>query len=238
MDKEPVFGRPSFPKNRPPTVKELFQEAKQTEVRKDYTKNFPKEIIETNYDKRHVTNTMLIKQSMSALMRNAEKKNLKNKIQKTDRHFVSEKEDNFREHIFDSKTQSWKFNYKDSALDRNNPSGYFVMSKLAASTLCESGAHCPLHNPVQTNLSKIPHVQESESVKATISPENEKDRENDFEGINIELNKSGSNIQENKVANIERGTEEELFYPNVISSSFIRKTRINNLDEFIKVAYK
>jgi hypothetical protein len=139
MDEEKVFCRPSFPKDRPPTIKELFYEQRQTAVNLDYTKNMPREIRETMPEKRHNTNFMLIKTSMDALLRETDKNRLKNKIQKADRDWVTEKEDNYREHNFDKKTQGWKFNFNDSALDRKGKQGPFTMSRLAAMVMCESG---------------------------------------------------------------------------------------------------
>jgi hypothetical protein len=134
---------------------------------------------------------MLIKQSMEALLRNKDKSKLKYKIQKANRDWVTEKEDNYREHLFDKKNQTWKFNFKDSALDKNSrhKQGPFTMSRLAGLAMCAADNYCPIHNKSRDlSIGKIPHFDEADSAMANIGNEAEEKRSHDFDGINIDFN--------------------------------------------------
>ncbi|CAI2376249.1 unnamed protein product [Moneuplotes crassus] len=231
---EPVFGRPSFPSERPPTVKELFQEEEQTAVNRDYTKNYPRTIYVSNPENIHVKNTMRIKECMSALLRNQEREKLRHKIKKTDQHFISEKEDNYRKHLFDPHTQSWRFDYDESSLVKNDPQGPFLMSKVLTHKI--NGRSPPSYKKsCSTALTDIPNIPESDSVKATISSQSGKGREHDFEGINVNLKETKNEVDGAPRRTLKEPVEEdETFIPQVISSSFIKKRTFKNLDEYIE----
>ena len=179
---------------------------------------------------------------MSAVMRDKQKDQLRHKIKKSDRHFLTEKQDNYREHLFDKNSQTWKFDYSEKALDKKEQTGPFVMSRLAASTMCDTGDSCRLHNPDQLNIPlNVPHVGETDSVKATIAPEVDEKRAHDFDGINLDVNKK-EEIEEDRKKDIaiyrglpivlsrrtetpgeEKVEDPSIFKPRIISSSFVRK---------------
>lgn len=238
MEYTKVFGKPSFPKDRPPTVGDLISAGRETAVRRDYTKDLPRTIVETHPENKMIMNTMLIKTCMSALLRDQEPDKLKYKIKKSKRDWVTENMDNYREHVYDPLTDTWRFNYKDSALDRKEPSGPFMMSKLAASTMCESGYPCTLHKQSKpAGMPKVKHVEETDSVKANIGPEAQEKRSHDFDDINTdgELLEGGKKEETKRnppktllpSAEIKNGESkaEKIYYPKIISSSFVRKTK-------------
>jgi len=224
-----VFGVPSFPEVRQPTVSQLLKMAPMTAVNNDYTKTLPRETVETDPHRKGVMNTVLIKESMSALLRDQDEdvRLPKYKIKKSDREWVTENKDNYREHIYDATVDGWRFNYNNNALDNNDRKGPFIMSRLAAMKMCESGPVCQLHN-ISPEI-KIKHVEESDSVKANIAPEMIEKRSHDFDGMSInanneefklgDLNDTKSDRSHKKIYN------EEVYYPKIISSSFVKKTR-------------
>lgn len=171
-DEDHIYGLATFPNQLPPTVGELIHGGLNLPdaLKNDYTKNLPRTIKETDPANKKIMNTVLFKNTMSALLRSSNPKNLKHKIQKSGQNFITENEDNYREHLYNADRGTWRFDYSESALNKKDPSGPFIMSRLAASTMCETGYPCSLHTK-PAKMPKVKHVEESESAKAVIGPE-------------------------------------------------------------------
>mmetsp|Transcript_28489 Transcript_28489/g.32579 ORF Transcript_28489/g.32579 Transcript_28489/m.32579 type:complete len:148 (+) Transcript_28489:215-658(+) len=119
------------------------------------------------------------------------------------------------------------------------------MSKLAASTMCESGYPCPIHGSKQPDFSKIRHQEETESVKANIADEIEEKRSHDFDDISETINEESSASVRQKKSRAPTGAQpprsdcnyngnvqnKAPFHPKIISSSFVRKTKKKEVDD-------
>lgn len=168
------------------------------------------------------------------------------KIKKSDRDWVTENRDNFREHIYDKRTNSWRFDYRNSALDNRDVKGPFIMSKLAASTMCETGFPWALHGQKKMDYTKIKHKDESESVLANICDEKDERRSHDFDDVSANETKVAGQEQIVKSKQPQTATPKgelekdfkkpdwNVFYPKIISSSFVRKTKRKEVDDIEK----
>ena len=159
---------------------------------------------------------------------------------------MTENRDNFREHLYDKHNDCWKFDYSDKALDREEPKGPFIMSKLAASTMCETGYPWALHGKKQMDYSKVKHKDETISVLANIGDEKDEKRSHDFDelsgkdGIGVGQEKVASGKQplsgpsQGDLVNDKKKADGPIFYPKIISSSFVRKTKRKEIDDMEK----
>lgn len=233
-----TFGSPSIPKGQP-TMKELIKNIPHTAVDTDYTKTMQVSTkVKSPNAAVRLLNGLILKQMLGTVLRESEQQKKKHKIKKADTHWVSETHDNHRGFNFNGKLNRWEYDYDDKALQKYQPQGPFWMRDFQGSTMCQTDYPCTLTNK---RLANIPHHDEEESAQALIGDEAQEKRSQDFDGIDIEVEKDNKAVGTGKrqnlpisllptvhVNNSDMLTGQKAsttFYPKIISSSFVRKTK-------------
>jgi hypothetical protein len=246
-----TFGSPSIPKDQP-KVGDLIKNITMTAVDNDYNKTIPKTTVVDNPLALKFLQGILFKHDRKALNREDEFQKNRFKIKKSQQEWISETQDNHRGHGYDAKTGAWTYDYTDGAFKGKQANGPFTMSRLAASTMCGNQYDCAMHTQNKSNYGRVPHHDEDESARAEVDPNNEQNRDHDFEGISIDIGQNedqvGGKPQNRPIVSllptvyvpnndILTGTSNQntgIYYPKIISSSYIKKIKKREVDDVSK----
>ena len=245
------FGAPSIPKDQP-AVKDLIKNIPVTAADNDYTKTIPKTTVLDNPYAKKFLSQVLFKHGRIALNREDENEKLRFKIKKSDQNWISESRDNHRGHQYNPQTNTWTYDYTNKAFDDKDPQGPFMMIRFPDANMRETGYPCFRDKTASDLQKKVPRFERTESTKAQISDKSDLNRAKDFEGIDIKVKDEDAkveggkdtnnpisllptvHIEQNDILTGARKEGDEIYYPKIISSSFVRKIRRKEVDDVSK----